>query len=206
MLMSDELTYGTLCTTDTVSAVIEQVQYTLGEGPCIDHRYARPVLEPELSDRGQARWLGFTTPVVEAGAQAVFAFPLRVGAIRIGVLDLYRDRPGLLTDDQHADSLVLANVAAEMILLLQADASAGTVGAELDPGRTSTRSCTRPRAWSRPNSGSASAAPCCGCERAPSPRAGRRTAWPATSYPDGCASTTRSTAPDDPTTTPKPRP
>jgi hypothetical protein len=72
--------------------------------------------------------------VVEAGAQAVFAFPLRIGAIRIGVLDLYRDRPGLLTDDQHADSLVLANVAAEMILLLQADAPAGTVAAELDAG------------------------------------------------------------------------
>lgn len=135
MLMSDELSHGTLCASDAISALIEQVQYTLGEGPCIDaHRYARPVLEPELSDRGQARWLGFTSPVVEAGAHAVFAFPLRVGAIRIGVLDLYRDRPGLLTDDQHADSLVMANIATEMILLLQADAPAATVAAELEAG------------------------------------------------------------------------
>lgn len=55
-----------------------------------------------------------------AGVRAIFGFPRRVGAVRLGALNLYRDSPGDLTDDQHAFALVLADVAAEAILLLQA--------------------------------------------------------------------------------------
>jgi len=57
---------------------------------------------------------------VEAGARAVFGFPLRVGAIRIDALNLYRDSPGPLDDDQHADAVVLAGVAARAVLGMQA--------------------------------------------------------------------------------------
>jgi hypothetical protein len=49
----------------------------------------------------------------------------------LGALNLYRNRPGDLTDDQHADALVLADVSAEAILLLQASAPAGTLADEL---------------------------------------------------------------------------
>jgi len=40
--------------------------------------------------------------------RAIFGFPFQVGAIRLGALNLYRDRPGPLSDDQHADALVMA--------------------------------------------------------------------------------------------------
>lgn len=36
MLMSGDLPQGTLCTIDKVSAIVEQLQYGLGEGPCVD--------------------------------------------------------------------------------------------------------------------------------------------------------------------------
>jgi hypothetical protein len=49
----------------------------------------------------------------------------------LGALNLYRDRPGDLTVEQHADALVLADVSAEVILLLQARAPAGTLADEL---------------------------------------------------------------------------
>jgi GAF domain/ANTAR domain len=132
MLMLDGAPHGSLCTTDPTSALIEQVQYTMGEGPCVDaYRQGRPVLEPDLAGSGSDRWAAFAEPVVAAGVGAVFGFPLRVGAVRLGALNLYRDRPGDLTDDQHADALVLADVAAEVILLLQARAPAGTLADEL---------------------------------------------------------------------------
>jgi ANTAR domain len=95
------------------------------------HRQGRPDVEPDLAGAGSDRWAAFAEPVVAAGVGAVFGFPLRVGAARLGALNLYRDQPGDLTDDQHADALVLADVAAEVILLLQARAPAGMLADEL---------------------------------------------------------------------------
>ena len=52
MLMSGDVPRGSLCTTNEVSAFIEELQLTLGEGPCIDaHNLARPVIEPDLAYR-----------------------------------------------------------------------------------------------------------------------------------------------------------
>ncbi|HXQ18434.1 MAG TPA: GAF and ANTAR domain-containing protein [Acidimicrobiales bacterium] len=135
MLMSGDLPRGSLCTTNAVSAIIEQLQYDLGEGPCVDaFRQDRPVLEPNLAHPRTPRWLAFAPPAVEAGVQAVFGFPLQIGAVRLGALNLYRDQPGRLSDEQHADSLVLANIAANTILMLQADAPPGMLAAELEAG------------------------------------------------------------------------
>ena len=135
MLMSDDLPRGSVCTTNSVSALIEQLQYSLGEGPCVDaYHHDRPVLEPDLADPATQRWLAFSPPAVAAGVRAVFGFPLQVGAARLGALHLYCDRPGPLTDQQHADALVMADVAAEAVLMLQADAPPGRLAAELEAG------------------------------------------------------------------------
>lgn len=135
MLMSGDMPRGSVCTTDSVSDIIEQLQYTLGEGPCVDaHQQGAPVLEPDLANPRTPRWLAFSGPALEAGARAVFGFPLQVGAISLGALDLYRDRPGPLTDDEHADALVMADVAAATVLMLQADAPLGSLAVELETG------------------------------------------------------------------------
>ena len=133
MLMAGDVSRGSVCTTDTVSNLIEQLQYDLGEGPCVDaYREDRAVLEPDLARPDTPRWLAFTGPAVDAGARAVFGFPLQVGAVRLGALNLYNDRPGDLTDVQYTDALLAADVAAHAVLLLQADAPPDTVAAELE--------------------------------------------------------------------------
>lgn len=135
MLMSGEVPRGSVCTTNDVSALIEELQYALGEGPCVDaYQQDRPVLEPDLAHPRAARWLGFTGPALAAGVRSIFGFPLQIGAVRLGALNLYRDQPGPLTDDQHADALVMADVAAQAILVLQANAPAGKLAAELEAG------------------------------------------------------------------------
>jgi len=135
MLMAGDVPRGSLCTTNEVSSVIEELQFTLGEGPCVDaYHHDEVVAEPDLADPAVPRWLAFSPRAVEAGARAVFGFPLRVGAVRLGALNLYQDRPGSLSDGQHADALVLADVIARWVLDVQAGASPGTVARELEAG------------------------------------------------------------------------
>ena len=135
MLMSNDVSRSAVGTTDEVSALIEQLQYALGEGPSIDtYRQDRPISEPNLAHPRTSRWLAFSAPALEAGVQAVFGFPLHVGAVRLGSLNLYCDRPGPLTDEQHADGLVMADIVAQAVLLLQANAPTDTLAAELEAG------------------------------------------------------------------------
>ena len=133
MLMSGDGPRGSLCTTNEVSNLIEALQYTLGEGPCVEaYQYNRVVAEPDLVHPERPRWFAFTPQAIAAGARAVFAFPLQVGTVRFGALDLYRDGPGPLNDGQHADAMVMADVIADWVLDVQADAPAGSVAQELD--------------------------------------------------------------------------
>src|SRR5260221_1636095 len=113
MLMSGDIPRGSLCTTNAVSHLIEELQYTLGEGPCVDaYRQDQVVAEPDLAEPATRRWLAFTPPALAAGVRAIFRYPLRVGRVRLGGLNLYRGWTGQLSDDQHADALAMADVAA----------------------------------------------------------------------------------------------
>jgi hypothetical protein len=133
MLMSGDIPRGSVCASDSVSELIEQLQFELGEGPCVDaYNHDRPVLEPDLALAAHGRWVAFTPKAVAAGARAVFGFPMQVGAARLGALNLYRTSPGPLSDEQHTDALLMAQLAPQALLLLQADAAAGTVAAELE--------------------------------------------------------------------------
>jgi hypothetical protein len=135
MLMSGDIPRGSLCTTNEVSHLIEELQYTLGEGPCVDaYQHDMVVAEPDLADAATRRWVAFTPPALEAGVRAVFGFPMRSGTVRLGALNLYRDRPGPLSDGQHADALVLAEVAARWVLEAQAGALPDAVAQELETG------------------------------------------------------------------------
>ena len=135
MLMAGDVPQGSLCTANEASSVIEELQFTLGEGPCVDaYHHDEVVLEPDLADPATPRWLAFTPRAVEAGARAVFGFPLRVGSVRLGALNLYQDRPGSLSDDQHADALVMADVMAHWVLETQAGAPPGALAEELEAG------------------------------------------------------------------------
>jgi hypothetical protein len=104
--------------TDAVGRQLADLQLTLGEGPLFDASGSDgPVLASDLADGESAsRWPAFAPAASAAGAAAVFAFPLVVGAIRAGVLGLYRDRRGPLNDFQFGDALVFADTATMLLL------------------------------------------------------------------------------------------
>lgn len=112
-----------LAATDGRARQLEELQFALGEGPCVEASSSgRPVLQPDLAatgSPGSAQWPRFGAAVLDAGVHAIFAFPLRVGAIRIGVLDLYRDTPGPLTAPELADAVAFADAATIVVLHLQ---------------------------------------------------------------------------------------
>ena len=109
-----------LAATDGRARQLEELQFALAEGPCVEASYSgHPVLQPDLAAAGSARWPRFGAAALEAGVHAIFAFPLRVGAIRVGVLDLYRDTPGSLSALDLTDALAFADAATAVVLHLQ---------------------------------------------------------------------------------------
>ena len=94
-LMVDGELRGTAGVSDPGIAAVQELQLSLGEGPCVDAWVnGDPVLEPDLAAPAVVRWPAFAVPSVEAGARAVFAFPLRLGAIRIGGAGALPGPPG----------------------------------------------------------------------------------------------------------------
>jgi hypothetical protein len=114
--------------TDEVSGLLAELELTLGEGPGQDARACGgPVLASDLGEaEAVRRWPVFAPAARQAGAAAIFAFPLRVGAIRAGVLGLYRERPGPLSAFQLGDALILADTATLLLLDAQDPAAAGS--------------------------------------------------------------------------------
>jgi ANTAR domain len=113
-----------LCATDELSARLEELLLTTGEGPgAEDFMFGSPMLVPDLAPATE-RWPGFAPAAVAAGARALFAFPLQAGAIKAGVLSLYRAQPGPLTPQQLADALVFADIALQLLF----DSYAGISG------------------------------------------------------------------------------
>lgn len=107
--------------TDGTAAAVEDLQFDLGEGPGVDAARDGPVLTPDLTAASD-RWPLFAPAAAGAGVAAVFAFPVRAGRVTIGVLDLYRDTPGELTDQALPEAAGWAAAAADVVLALQAQA------------------------------------------------------------------------------------
>ncbi len=123
---------GVVCATDEVSARIEDLQFTLGEGVCVEAVTAGvPVMVSDLDDLAVERWPAFMEGVAAAGARAVFALPLRIGVLSVGALDLYRDVPGDLTAGQLSAAMTAANAAAVALLQL-GTSSAGSFADNTD--------------------------------------------------------------------------
>lgn len=120
-LMTDEGPSGVVvAATDVRARQLEELQFALDEGPCVEaSRGDHPVLHPELTATGSVRWPRYGAAALEVGVHAIFSFPLRVGAIRIGVLDLYRDTPGPLGALDLAEGLAFADAAIVVLLYLQ---------------------------------------------------------------------------------------
>jgi len=115
----------TVCATDDVSEALEPPPFTLVKGPCVQAMSTgRPVLVSDLHEVGHPHWPMFAQAASRTPARAHFSFPLQIGVISMGVLDLYRDQPGPLSAAELAGVLLCADLAFWALLGLRAGTDA----------------------------------------------------------------------------------
>ncbi|WP_069114675.1 ANTAR domain-containing protein [Jiangella alba] len=113
------LSVGALC------EELEELQFTLGQGPGVDASGDGVVLAPDLAAGfATRRWPVFAPAAVQRGVRGLFAFPVAAGAARVGVLDVYRRDAGDLGDARLSTALAYAD--AVLVVVLDERGSVGT--------------------------------------------------------------------------------
>lgn len=115
---------ATVCATDATAELLEDLQFSLGEGVCVEAALTgRPVLVADFHHPAEmSRWPMFAAAVVEQSeVGALFALPMQIGSINLGVLDLYRTAAGSLSEAQLRDAISAADMAALMFLGVRTD-------------------------------------------------------------------------------------
>ncbi|MGH1550736.1 GAF and ANTAR domain-containing protein [Leifsonia poae] len=115
--IGDLLGTETVYATDAQAARLDELQFDLGIGPCWDAlRTARPVLEPDLRGDPRNTWPVFSEAAAADGVGALFAFPMLVGSLRIGAVDLYARHALELTRVQTRQAASLADLVGRQVL------------------------------------------------------------------------------------------
>jgi GAF domain-containing protein len=90
---------------------VDQVQYSVGEGPCLDAaRRHETVRSDDL--RAEARWPRFATRAVELGVRSMLSFQLFVQDDSFGALNIYSGQAGAFSPQSESDGMLLASHAA----------------------------------------------------------------------------------------------
>ena len=107
----------TVCASDASAARLDELQFDLGEGPCWDALATHvPVLSGDIRQHGNPVWPVFVQTLDGTDVGGVFAFPMVVGSLDIGAVDLYSRRPRTLTGPQIADATTMVGIAARQVL------------------------------------------------------------------------------------------
>ncbi|MGD0690868.1 MAG: GAF and ANTAR domain-containing protein, partial [Acidimicrobiales bacterium] len=131
-LISDDDALTSLCTSDVASRALMELELALGEGPMVEASRGDASEDTDLRLTTSSEWAVYRTEAVALGARAVFAYPIRLGAIRFGALSFYRTSPGPLDAQQSSDAYLMASVIGRAILAKQAGGSLVGLAEELD--------------------------------------------------------------------------
>jgi hypothetical protein len=127
----------TLWATDPTAELLEELQFTLNEGACMQAATTgTPVLVADLHHSSDTqRWPIFAAALAEqTDVRALFAFPLQWGTVNVGVLDLYRRTPGGLSAAQGRDAISASETAALMLLGVRTDPEHADADADGESG------------------------------------------------------------------------
>jgi GAF domain-containing protein len=130
-------TFPSVASAYGVSVTVQDLELTLGEGPAIDaFAEGKAVLVDDIG-LFSSRWPQFTREVTHAGIRSLYALPLQMGAIKLGVLVLYRDQPGVLDGEALSAALLVADLVTNQVLDMQAGAVSESLawGIEIDDYR-----------------------------------------------------------------------
>lgn len=111
-MVFDGTNTATLGASGATARVLDELQFTLGEGPCLDSvAHRAPILVVDLADPNAVRWPAYGPAMVAHQIRGVYAMPVVVAGQYVGALDLFRTSPGTLGGEQLAGALVAAQLA-----------------------------------------------------------------------------------------------
>jgi hypothetical protein len=111
-LVFDGANTGTLGSSGGPARMYDELQFTLGEGPCLDSVARRtPVLVADLADSQEGRWPIYGPAMLDLQIRGVFAMPVLLAGEYVGALDLFRAQPGRLDDGHLAGAIAAAELA-----------------------------------------------------------------------------------------------
>jgi GAF domain-containing protein len=111
-LVFDGAASGTLGSSGGSARVYDELQFTLGEGPCLDSvAFRTPILVADLADPDHTRWPVYGPAMLSHQIRGVFAMPVLVAGKHVGALDLFRAQPGRLRGDHLVGAIAAAELA-----------------------------------------------------------------------------------------------
>ncbi|KAA1248788.1 GAF and ANTAR domain-containing protein [Mycobacterium simiae] len=125
-LVFDGASSGTLGCSGESARRYDELQFTLGEGPCLEAVARRiPILVVDLADPDETRWPAYRPAILAHQVRGVYAIPVVVAGEFVGALDLFRVQPGQLPSEDLVGAIAAAELAGIPLLdLLNADLQA----------------------------------------------------------------------------------
>jgi hypothetical protein len=121
-LILDGANSGTLGASGPSARLYDELQFTYGEGPCVDTVTGRtPILVADLADPGEVRWPAYRPAMLAQRIRGVYAMPVVVGGQYSAALDLFCAEPGVLSDESLAGAIVAADLAELPVLDIISD-------------------------------------------------------------------------------------
>ncbi|WIB26887.1 GAF and ANTAR domain-containing protein [Curtobacterium sp. MCSS17_015] len=105
-----------VASTSERSNLVGIMQIDAGEGPCIEAYRSGQVVSVGSVDELHARWPRFAEASASSGYASVHAIPLRLRNETLGSMNLYREHPGVLNEDDVVAAQALTDVATISIL------------------------------------------------------------------------------------------
>lgn len=100
---------STITATDATAARLDEIQFDLGDGPYLDAlRDGTPVLIPDCDGSGLDKWPAFASSIHDLPVRSLFAFPMVMGAVAIGVVGLYSKKTTALSAQEFTTAISLA--------------------------------------------------------------------------------------------------
>jgi hypothetical protein len=108
----DGANMGTLGVSGASARTYDELQFTFGEGPCLDAVEKRaPVMAFDLTHPDEVRWPAFRPAIVSHAIRSVYAAPVIVAGEYVGALDLFRALPGDWPSETSSGAVIAAQLA-----------------------------------------------------------------------------------------------
>ena len=111
-IIFDGTNVGTFGSSGPHARKYDELQFIVGEGPCLDSVANRaPVMVADLTDPGERRWPGYGPVMIAYRIRGVYAIPVVIAGEYVGAFDFFRTDSDGLSPEQITGMMIAAELA-----------------------------------------------------------------------------------------------